>query len=66
MIQRRAYQHKTSQVVEAMYIVKVRITEGLLAANDHFLLVGNNGYDPHACTNLLKMSETINDMFAYQ
>ena len=28
------------------YILSNRITEGLLAANDHFLLAGKNGYAP--------------------
>ena len=48
-----------------------RITEGLLAANDHFLLAGKNGYAPDCemlivfARNPLKMSEAIHDMYAY-
>lgn len=52
VLHRRAYQHKTTIIIEYM------ICEALLLANEHLLIPGLNGH-------LLKLSDTIYDMVAY-
>ncbi|CAI7999436.1 Deoxynucleoside triphosphate triphosphohydrolase SAMHD1 [Geodia barretti] len=52
MLHRRAYQHKTSNIIEEM------ITEALVAANDHLLIPGKDG-------EKVKMSEAIKDPVAF-
>jgi HD superfamily phosphohydrolase len=51
-LHRRAYQHKTSNIIELM------ITEALVAANDYLMIPGRDN-------KLLKMSEAIWDPFAF-
>jgi HD superfamily phosphohydrolase len=51
-LHRRAYQHKTSNVIELM------ITEALVEANDYLLIPGEK-------KSMKKMSEAIDDMVAY-
>eukprot|EP00117_Sycon_ciliatum_P003898 scpid93023/ scgid8498/ SAM domain and HD domain-containing protein 1; Dendritic cell-derived IFNG-induced protein; Monocyte protein 5 len=51
-LHRRAYQHKTSNIIETM------ICEAFSKANDHFFLPGKDG-------KKVKMSEAIYDMAAY-
>jgi HD superfamily phosphohydrolase len=52
MLHRRAYQHKTSNIIEEM------VTEALVAANDHLLIPGKDG-------KKVKMSEAIEDPVAF-
>jgi HD superfamily phosphohydrolase len=52
MLHRRAYQHKTSNIIEEM------ITEALVAANNHLLIPGTGNAE-------VKMSEAIRDPVAF-
>ncbi|XP_074644284.1 deoxynucleoside triphosphate triphosphohydrolase SAMHD1-like isoform X2 [Tubulanus polymorphus] len=51
-LHRRAYQHKTNQIMEVM------LTEALIEADPYLLISGTNG-------KMMKMSESIDDMVAY-